>query len=94
MVLSDDISRAHRKLVVGVVREVDGSQPASASDYFTRLTGREVGRFRDILAELKDEESVGLAAVSVAARDLSALADRVARRRVRIVDRGKSYYGA
>jgi NAD-specific glutamate dehydrogenase len=40
---------------------------------------RDVERFRGILAELKEEDTVGLAAVSVATRELASVADRTAR---------------
>jgi glutamate dehydrogenase len=79
-VLSDDLSRAHRKLVVGVVgdaRASDGQPIASA--YTARLRPRDVERFRGIVAELKGDDSVGLPALSVAVRELSMLADRIGR---------------
>ncbi|MGD8288973.1 MAG: NAD-glutamate dehydrogenase, partial [Gemmatimonadota bacterium] len=76
--LSEDISRAHRRLVVGVV---DGSSADDSreTDYMSRLKPRDVERFRGTLAELRDEETLGLAAISVAARELSAVADRLGR---------------
>jgi len=43
------------------------------------LKRRDFDRFRDIVEELKAEESIGLAAASVAARELGGLADRLAR---------------
>ena len=70
--LSEDLSRAHRKVVVEVV----GADGVSER----RLLERDVERFRGILEELrKDEEAAGLAALSVAVRELSMLADRTAR---------------
>ncbi|MDH3205713.1 MAG: NAD-glutamate dehydrogenase [Gemmatimonadota bacterium] len=72
--LAQDLSRAHRKCVVGVV--CDGDE---AGDYVAKVSPRDVERFRGILAELREEESVGLAAVSVAARELSAVADGLGR---------------
>ena len=79
-VLSEDLSRAHRRLVLGVVG--DPRAPADAVDrsaYVARLRARDVERFRGIIAELKADESAGLAALSVAARELSTLADRIGR---------------
>ena len=82
-VLSEDLSGAHRKLVVGVMRDVDvlenGAPPGN--DYMAGIRARDVDRFLEIIAELKAEESIGLAAVSVAARELSGVADRIARGR-------------
>jgi glutamate dehydrogenase len=79
-VLSDDLSRAHRKLVVGVVgdpRAAAGEPDSSA--YTARLRPRDVERFRGIVTELKGDDSVGLPALSVAVRELSTLADRIGR---------------
>ncbi|HUF74955.1 MAG TPA: NAD-glutamate dehydrogenase domain-containing protein, partial [Longimicrobiales bacterium] len=79
-VLSEDLARAHRKLVVGVVgdpRMEEGTADESA--YTSRLRARDVERFRSIVAELKGDESVGLPALSVAARELFLLADRIGR---------------
>jgi glutamate dehydrogenase len=77
-VLSEDLSRAHRRLVIGAVCG-DGKRPAVDGDYMAAVPGKDVERFRQIVADLKGEEWVGLAAVSVANRELSAVADRVAR---------------
>jgi glutamate dehydrogenase len=79
-VLSEDLSRAHRRLVVGVLKgfELAGNGVPPDSDYMGGLKARDLGRFREIVTELKDEESIGLAAISVATRELSDLADRVA----------------
>ncbi len=70
--LSEDLSRAHRKVVVEVVGADEGGE--------RRLRERDVQRYRGIVEELrKEEQSVGLAALSVAVRELSNLADRTAR---------------
>ena len=72
-------SHAHAQLLsVGLIEhaEADGEVPGE------RLNGvrpRDLERFQAIIDELKSESSVGLAAVSVAARELSVVADRVAR---------------
>jgi len=79
-VLSEDLSRAHRKLVVGMMKGADSENGAPPSnDYMAGLKARDVERFQAIIADLKAEESIGLAAVSVAARELSGVADRVGR---------------
>ena len=80
-VLSEDLSRAHRKLVVGLMSQLDVADNGAPSpeDVMSRVKAKDLSRFRDIVTELKGEETIGLAAVSVAARELSGLADRVAR---------------
>ncbi len=77
--LSEDLFRAHRKLVVSVMN-ADGSPEGSAEKTRAVLGGksRHVTHFREILDELKTEDTPGLAAMSVAVRELSALAERVA----------------
>ena len=71
--ISDDLSRAHRKVVIEVVGADGGHERG--------LQERDVERFRGILDELrKDEQAAGLAALSVAVRELSVLADHTARR--------------
>jgi NAD-specific glutamate dehydrogenase len=79
-VLSEDLSRAHRKLVLGVTGDPRAAEAATeANPYVSRLKARDVERFRSIVVELKGDGSVGLPALSVAARELSTLADRVGR---------------
>jgi glutamate dehydrogenase len=69
--LAEDLSRAHRKVVAAVVVQ-DGSERA--------LPEREMARFRGMVEELRrEEQAAGLAALSVAVRELSDLADRTAR---------------
>ncbi len=78
--LSEDLSRAHRKLVVGVLRgssEADGG--TEATNFMAQVTPDDIERFRGIVAELREEEQVGLAAVSVATRELSSVSDRLGR---------------
>jgi glutamate dehydrogenase len=78
--VAEDLSRAHRKLVVGVVADPqERSAEAGEADYTSRLRARDVERFRAMVAELKADGTVGLAALSVAARELSGLADRLGR---------------
>ena len=75
--LSEDLSRAHRKLVVNVLRQSEATDDiARAADKLLQGPGREVERFRAVVADLKGESTVGFAAVSVVVRELSALADR------------------
>jgi len=77
--ISDDLATAHRKLAIGVLRRAEAVEGGDAPDYLAALKPREVQRYRDILDELKAEEAAGLAAVSVAARELSSVADAVGR---------------
>jgi glutamate dehydrogenase len=67
--LGEDLSRAHRKLVAAVTRK--GSVDAVLAG-----VEREVGRFKGIVAELHAEDAPGIAAASVAVRELAALAER------------------
>ena len=82
--LSDDISRAHRKVAVGLMRrvaEAGDTEQEESVDFLAALRRRETERFREIVGELHEEESVGLAAVSVATRELGDLAERLGRAR-------------
>ena len=80
-VLSDDLSRAHRRVSAGLLRRAAEKESGIAEhDYLTLLKPREVERFQGILGELKEEDTVGLAAVSVATRELSGLSDKLSRR--------------
>jgi glutamate dehydrogenase len=78
--LSDDLSRAHRKVAIGLMQRAASKADGSVShDYLAELGAREADRFRGIVEELKAEDSVGLAAVSVATREMSMLSDRIGR---------------
>ncbi len=77
--LSADLSRAHRKLVAGVMeRSGEGASVAEAVDGVVRSSARAFERYRGIVDDLKGEGTVGFAALSVAAREMSGLADRLA----------------
>ena len=78
-VLSDDLSRAHRRITTDLLVRHEGAGD-QGTDYMALVKSSDLERFRDIVEELKAEESIGLAAASVAARELGVLADRVARR--------------
>jgi glutamate dehydrogenase len=76
--LSADLSQVHRRLVVtAVTRSASTGDPSKATSELLRSHAREVERFMDIIEELREEESPGLAAVSVTTRELSVLADRL-----------------
>jgi glutamate dehydrogenase len=76
--LSEDLSRAHRRLVTAILTDGRGE-----GDVRKRLEGllgerpRDLERFREVVAELRTEEEAGLAAASVAVRELAAFAERV-----------------
>jgi glutamate dehydrogenase len=78
--VAEDVARAHRRLVVGVVADPSGSSPEpTEADFVSRLRPRDIERFRSVVTELKAEAAVGLAALSVAARELCGLGDRIGR---------------
>jgi len=73
-VLSDDLAKAHRRIVTGMLACHQGAG-GEGTDYVGFVRSSDLKRFRDIVEELKAEGSVGLAALSVAARELAAVAD-------------------
>lgn len=77
-VLSDDLSRAHRKMSLAVLGRAVGME--DRSDLLSVVKAAEMGRFQAIIEELQEEEQVGLAATSVATRELSGLAERLSRK--------------
>lgn len=77
-VLSDDLSRAHRRISTALLAQHGGAED-EGTDYVSYVKPSDLERFRDIVEELRAEESIGLAAASVAARELSLLADRMAK---------------
>jgi glutamate dehydrogenase len=71
--LGEDLSRAHRKVVVEVV--------AAAGVTERRLRAPDIERFRGLIEDLRNaDQAAGLAALSVAVRELTNLVDRAARR--------------
>ena len=77
-VLSADLSRIHRRLVIVALTTAGSTgDPSGATSELLRSHAREVERFMDLIEEVGGEESPGLAAVSVITRELSALADRL-----------------
>jgi glutamate dehydrogenase len=81
-VLSDDLSRAHRKLVRAAIRLLEeGGDVEAATSALAESHARRFERFRGIVAELRAEDAVSLAAISVAVRELADLAERASRPR-------------
>lgn len=78
-VLSDDLSRAHRRMSLAVLARAQGKLN-DRSDLVSVVKATEMQRFQEIVAELQEEEQVGLAATSVATRELSGLAERLSRK--------------
>ncbi|HSM60712.1 MAG TPA: NAD-glutamate dehydrogenase [Longimicrobiales bacterium] len=74
---ASDLSRAHRRLVATVLAAADGVDVRAAADGWMRSRGREVERFRAIVSDIRAESETGLAAASVAIRELAAFAERV-----------------
>ncbi len=76
--LSEDISRAHRKAVMAVVAARNGHRAvADAMGSVLEREARHVEHFEDVLRELKEGGKVGLAAVSVAVRELGGVSERL-----------------
>lgn len=73
--LAEDLSDAHRRLVVAVFSDSDGKDVSQATDDLLGRKSRDVQRFKAIMDEIKDEDTPGFAAVSVVARELSVLAE-------------------
>jgi glutamate dehydrogenase len=75
--LSGDLSRVHRKLVTAVL--AGGKGAVDVEKRLERLLSerpRDLERFREVVAELRSEDEAGLAAASVAIRELAAFAER------------------
>ena len=73
-VLSEDLARAHRRIVVAVLTQAGSDEPWKATRALLRSKGRNVRRFKSLLEQVRAEETPGLAAVSVVAREVSTLA--------------------
>ena len=73
-VLSEDLARAHRRIVVAVLTQAGSDEPWKATRALLRSKGRNVRRFKNLLEQVKAEETPGFAAVSVVAREVSTLA--------------------
>jgi glutamate dehydrogenase len=76
--MSEDLSRAHRKVVVAAMGALraDGTVE-DAMRTIVDPRARHVAHFREVLEELKAEEAARLPAISVAVRELGGLAERL-----------------
>ena len=79
-VLSEDLARAHRRIVVAVLTQAGSDEPWKATRALLRSKGRNVRRFKSLLEQVKAEEIPGFAAVSVVAREVSTLARSITAR--------------
>jgi len=78
--LTEDLSRAHRRLVLGVLAgQGEDDDPTTATQRLIAERIKEVERYREVLEEIKAEEETGLAAATVAVRELSSLSERVSK---------------
>jgi NAD-specific glutamate dehydrogenase len=66
-------------VAVSLLQKAEQEDEQVVSDYMSLVRQRDVERFREVMEELKAEDSIGLAAVSVATRELADVADRVGR---------------
>jgi glutamate dehydrogenase len=79
--LAEDLARAHRKLVMTVIRaREDDAAVEDAVQLVLAEQEREVERFRAVAEELRSAEGAGLAATSVVVRELSVISDRMEER--------------
>ena len=79
-VLSEDLARAHRRIVVAVLTQAGSDEPWKTTRALLRNKGRNVRRFKNLLEQVKAEETPGSAAVSVVAREVSTLARSISSR--------------
>ncbi len=76
--LSDDLTWAHQRLVGAVMGlRLTTDSVESAVDALASEHGARVKRYQDLIREIDEEERVGLAALTVAVRELMALAEGV-----------------
>ncbi|TVP74950.1 MAG: NAD-glutamate dehydrogenase [Gemmatimonadales bacterium] len=78
--LSDDLTRAHQKLVLSVVHTLPESGSVDrAVDHLARTNSGSLQRYQDLVQEVEAEGSRSLAAFTVVVRELVALSERVGR---------------
>ncbi len=74
--LAEDLSRAHRRLTLVLLRGAEAGDVGKAQEVLQRVCVRDIERYRKIVDELKAEEGTGLAGAAVAVRELSACSER------------------
>jgi len=76
--LAGDLTRAHHRLVVQVMRlREDQGDVSEAAEELVQWRRREVERFRSLLEEIRGEERMTLSGLSVAVRELTLLSERL-----------------
>ena len=76
--LADDLTRAHHRMVSQVMTErVAGIDIGEAASRLLAQRKRDVDRFRRLLEEIRAEDGMTLAGLSVAVREITVLSERV-----------------
>jgi len=76
--LVDDLTTAHHRMVVQVLKERDAEGNVDrGADRLIAAREQEVARYRTLLGEIQQESPVSLAGLSVAVREVSLLAERL-----------------
>ena len=76
--LADDLTRAHHRMVSQVMTErVAGIDIGEAASRLLAQRTRDVDRFRRLLEEIRAEDGMTLAGLSVAVREITVLSERV-----------------
>jgi glutamate dehydrogenase len=76
--LTDDLSRAHRKLTKAVLARAAGDDVDAAVAALLGSGDRSLERYRGVASELRSEDVAGLAGAAVAVRELAAFAEQAA----------------
>jgi len=75
--LAGDLTRAHHRICAYVLRHTGGSADlGEAAARLVERRRREMDRLRKLLEEIRTEQAMSLAGLSVAVREIAALADR------------------
>jgi len=75
--LAEDLSRAHHRIAALVAISTEAPTAVSARDLLQSRSD-EFDRFRGLVADIREEDEVSLSGLSVAIREVSRLAERVA----------------
>ncbi|MBW3535239.1 MAG: NAD-glutamate dehydrogenase [Gemmatimonadetes bacterium] len=75
--LADDLTRAHHRLVVEVMRtRSDTDSIGEAQERLMEARSRDLARFQSLLEEIQTDEALSLSGLSVAVREMTVLSDR------------------
>ena len=77
MALMGDLTRAHNKMVRSLI-ELGGQDVTAAARSLVKARARDVERLKTLLDEIRAEDAVSLAGMSVAVREMTVLAERMA----------------